>query len=42
MNDKTITIDDIDLFVFDFDGEKRVIEAEVPIAKNLRQHLDWE
>jgi len=24
------------------DGEKRVIEAEVPIAKNLRQHLDRE
>ncbi len=24
------------------DGEKRVIEAEAPIAKNLRQHLDWE
>ena len=23
------------------DGEKRVIEAELPIAKNLRQHLDW-
>ena len=23
------------------DGKKRVIEAEVPIAKNLRQHLDW-
>ena len=22
------------------DGEKRVIEAEAPIAKNLRQHLD--
>ena len=24
------------------DGEKRAIEAEEPIAKNLRQHLDWE
>ena len=24
------------------DGEKRVIEAEVPIAKKLREHLDWE
>lgn len=24
------------------DGEKRVIEAEAPIAINLRQHLDWE
>jgi N-acetylneuraminate synthase len=23
------------------DGEKRIIEAEAPIAKNLRQHLDW-
>ena len=23
------------------DGIKRVIEAEVPIADNLRQHLDW-
>ena len=23
------------------DGKKRVIEAEAPIAKNLRQHLDW-
>ena len=24
------------------DGEKRVIDAEVPIAKKLREHLDWE
>jgi N-acetylneuraminate synthase len=24
------------------DGEKKIIEAEAPIAKNLRQHLDWE
>jgi N-acetylneuraminate synthase len=24
------------------DGEKRVIEAEIPIAKKLREHLDWE
>jgi len=24
------------------DGNKRVIEAEVPIAKKLREHLDWE
>ena len=23
------------------DGVKRVIKEEVPIAKNLRQHLDW-
>jgi len=23
------------------DGKKRVIEAEAPIAKNLRQHLEW-
>jgi N-acetylneuraminate synthase len=23
------------------DGVKKVIEAEIPIAKNLRQHLDW-
>jgi N-acetylneuraminate synthase len=23
------------------DGVKKVIEAEVPIAENLRQHLDW-
>jgi N-acetylneuraminate synthase len=23
------------------DGEKKIIEAEAPIAKNLRQHLDW-
>ena len=23
-------------------GEKRVIEAEIPIAKKLREHLDWE
>ena len=23
------------------DGIKRPIEAEVPIAKNLRQHLEW-
>lgn len=23
------------------DGVKRVIEDEIPIAKNLRQHLDW-
>lgn len=24
------------------DGEKRVLEQEVPIAKKLREHLDWE
>jgi N-acetylneuraminate synthase len=24
------------------DGEKRVLAAEVPIAKKLREHLDWE
>ena len=24
------------------DGEKRIIDAEVPIAKKLREHLDWE
>ena len=24
------------------DGEKRVLEAEVPIARKLREHLDWE
>jgi len=24
------------------DGVKRVIEAEIPIAKKLREHLDWE
>lgn len=24
------------------DGEKRIINAEVPIAKKLREHLDWE
>jgi N-acetylneuraminate synthase len=24
------------------DGEKRVLDAEVPIAKKLREHLDWE
>jgi len=24
------------------DGEKRIIDAEVPIAKKLRAHLDWE
>ena len=24
------------------DGEKRTIEEEIPIAKNLRQHLDWQ
>ena len=24
------------------DGVKKVIEAEVPIAKKLREHLDWE
>jgi N-acetylneuraminate synthase len=24
------------------DGKKRVIEAEIPIAKKLREHLDWE
>jgi N-acetylneuraminate synthase len=24
------------------DGQKRVIEAEIPIAKKLREHLDWE
>ena len=23
------------------DGEKRIIEEEMPIARNLRQHLDW-
>lgn len=23
------------------DGVKRTIEAEIPIAENLRQHLDW-
>ena len=23
------------------DGVKRIYEAEKPIAKNLRQHLDW-
>ena len=24
------------------DGEKRTIVEEAPIAKNLRQHLDWQ
>ena len=24
------------------DGIKSILEAEIPIAKNLRQHLDWE
>ena len=24
------------------DGEKRIIEAEIPIARKLREHLDWE
>ena len=24
------------------DGKKRVLEAEAPIAKKLREHLDWE
>ena len=24
------------------DGEKKIIEEEIPIAKNLRQHLDWQ
>ena len=24
------------------DGKKRIIDAEVPIAKKLREHLDWE
>ena len=24
------------------DGEKRVIDAEIPIARKLREHLDWE
>jgi N-acetylneuraminate synthase len=24
------------------DGEKRTIEEEIPIAKNLRQHLGWQ
>jgi len=24
------------------DGEKKIIDAEVPIAKKLREHLDWE
>jgi N-acetylneuraminate synthase len=24
------------------DGEKRIIDAEVPIAKKLREHLNWE
>jgi len=24
------------------DGEKRIVDAEVPIAKKLREHLDWE
>ena len=24
------------------DGEKRPIEDEIPIAKNLRQHLEWQ
>ena len=24
------------------DGEKRVIDAEIPIAKKLREHLDLE
>jgi len=24
------------------DGEKRVVDAEIPIAKKLREHLDWE
>jgi len=24
------------------DGEKRIIDAEVPIAQKLREHLDWE
>ena len=23
------------------DGEKRIIEEEIPIARNLRQHLEW-
>jgi len=23
------------------DGIKKIIEAEAPIAENLRQHLDW-
>jgi hypothetical protein len=25
-----------------FDGVKRIIEEEIPITENLRQHLDWE
>ena len=24
------------------DGEKRIIEAEIPIARKLREHLKWE
>ena len=24
------------------DGEKRILEAEVPIAQKLREHLNWE
>ena len=24
------------------DGEKRIIEAEIPIARKLREHLNWE
>ena len=24
------------------DGKKQVLKSEIPIAKNLRQHLDWE
>jgi len=24
------------------DGEKRIIDAETPIAQKLREHLDWE
>ena len=24
------------------DGEKRILEAEVPIARKLREHLNWE
>ncbi len=24
------------------DGQKRMIEAEIPIAENLRQHIDWQ
>ena len=36
-----IEIDKVSLEQAMGDGEKKIIDAEVPIARKLREHLDW-